>query len=121
MLCCVVAVCAPAITVAASDASDVRASFSNFGSCVDLFGPGVGITSAWHTSDTAINTISGTSMAAPHVAGASALVIKVCLVCGVRCVVCGVWCGVYCGGRMLGGRRYVWVGHGDGAEVWCGS
>lgn len=67
-----------AITVAASDSSDTRASFSNFGSCVDLFAPGVGTTSAWYTSDTATNTISGTSMASPHVAGAAALVIQVC-------------------------------------------
>jgi hypothetical protein len=68
-----------AITVAASDSTDTRASFSNYGSCVDLFAPGVGTTSAWYTSDTATNTISGTSMASPHVAGAAALVIKVCV------------------------------------------
>jgi hypothetical protein len=62
-----------AITVNASDAADARASFSNFGSCTDMYAPGVGITSAWHTSDTATHTISGTSMATPHVAGAAAL------------------------------------------------
>ena len=66
-----------AITVAASDSSDNRAGYSNFGSCVDLFAPGTGITSAWATSDAATNTISGTSMATPHVAGAAALLIKV--------------------------------------------
>jgi subtilisin family serine protease len=67
---------ASALTVGATDRNDVRASFSNFGSCVDIFAPGVGITSAWHQSDTQTNTISGTSMAAPHVAGAAALVLE---------------------------------------------
>ncbi len=63
-----------AITVGATDISDNRASFSNFGTCLDIFAPGVSITSAWSTGDTATNTISGTSMATPHVAGAAALV-----------------------------------------------
>jgi len=58
-----------AITVAASDNRDTKATFSNFGNCVHVFGPGVGITSAWIGSTGAINTISGTSMACPHVAG----------------------------------------------------
>ncbi|EFG06969.1 S8 family peptidase [Streptomyces clavuligerus] len=62
-----------AITVGATDRTDTKASFSNFGTCLDIFAPGVGITSAWATNDTATNTISGTSMAAPHVAGAAAL------------------------------------------------
>jgi serine protease len=62
-----------ALTVGASTSSDSRASFSNYGSCVDLFAPGSSIRSAWYTSDTATNTISGTSMAAPHVAGVAAL------------------------------------------------
>ncbi|MFI2210972.1 S8 family peptidase [Streptomyces sp. NPDC020141] len=62
-----------AITVGATDSADRRASFSNFGACLDLFAPGVSVTSAWRTNDTATNTISGTSMAAPHVAGVAAL------------------------------------------------
>jgi subtilisin family serine protease len=64
-----------AITVSATNSSDTKASFANFGNCVDIFAPGVSITSAWYTSNTATNTISGTSMAAPHVAGAAALVL----------------------------------------------
>ncbi|WFE30582.1 S8 family peptidase [Solwaraspora sp. WMMD791] len=66
---------AEAITVNASTRTDARASFSNWGTCTDVFAPGEAITSAWSTSDTATNTISGTSMAAPHVAGAAALLL----------------------------------------------
>ena len=62
-----------AITVGATTRTDARASFSNYGSCTDIFAPGDGITSAWATSNTATNTISGTSMASPHVAGGAAL------------------------------------------------
>lgn len=64
-----------AVTVGATDSLDTRASYSNFGTCVDLFAPGHMITSAWHTSATATNTISGTSMATPHVAGVAALAL----------------------------------------------
>lgn len=65
---------AKAITVGATNIKDSRASFSNFGSCVDLFAPGEGVLSAWSTSSTATRVVSGTSMAAPHVTGAAALV-----------------------------------------------
>ncbi|MFD2764706.1 S8 family peptidase [Micromonospora eburnea] len=66
---------ASAITVGATTSTDARASYSNYGSCLDIFAPGSSITSAWRTSDSATNTISGTSMATPHVAGAAALVL----------------------------------------------
>ncbi|URM89782.1 S8 family peptidase [Streptomyces sp. MRC013] len=61
------------LTVGSTTSTDARSSFSNYGSVLDIFAPGSNITSAWHTGDTATNTISGTSMAAPHVAGAAAL------------------------------------------------
>jgi subtilisin family serine protease len=63
---------ASAMTVAASTSSDAKASYTNYGSCVDIYAPGSSIISTWHTSTTATNTISGTSMAAPHAAGAAA-------------------------------------------------
>ena len=62
-----------AITVGSTTSTDQRSSFSNFGSCVDIFAPGSNITSAWHTGNSVTNTISGTSMASPHVAGVVAL------------------------------------------------
>jgi subtilisin family serine protease len=65
-----------AITVGATTSSDARASYSNFGSVLDIFAPGSSITSAWITSNSSINTISGTSMAAPHVAGVAALYLE---------------------------------------------
>jgi subtilisin family serine protease len=64
---------ANAITVGSTTTSDARSSFSNFGPCLDIFAPGSGILSAWWTSTTATATLSGTSMASPHVAGAAAL------------------------------------------------
>jgi subtilisin family serine protease len=64
---------ANAVTVGSTTQSDARSSFSNFGVCLDLFAPGSGILSAWFSSDTATATLSGTSMASPHVAGAAAL------------------------------------------------
>jgi subtilisin family serine protease len=64
---------AEAITVGATTSSDARASYSNYGSCLDIFAPGSSIKSDWIGSTTATNTISGTSMATPHVTGAAAL------------------------------------------------
>lgn len=65
-----------AITVGATTSSDARANYSNYGSCVDIFAPGSLITSAWIGSTTATNTISGTSMASPHLAGIAALALQ---------------------------------------------
>jgi subtilisin family serine protease len=64
---------AEAITVGATTSTDARASYSNYGSVLDVFAPGSSITAGWNTGDTATNTISGTSMATPHVAGAAAV------------------------------------------------
>jgi len=65
-----------AITVGSTDKTDVRSSFSNYGSCVDIFAPGGRIVSAHYTSDTLSRTLSGTSMATPHVAGGAALILQ---------------------------------------------
>jgi subtilisin family serine protease len=65
-----------AMTIGATDSNDRKASWSNYGSCVDWFAPGVSITSSWYTSTTATNTISGTSMATPHTAGVAALYLQ---------------------------------------------
>jgi subtilisin family serine protease len=63
---------AEAMTISATDSTDRKASWANYGNCVDWFAPGVSITSAWYTSNTATRTISGTSMATPHAAGVAA-------------------------------------------------
>lgn len=65
-----------AMTIGATDRTDRKTSWSNYGKCVDFFAPGSGITSAWYSSTTATNTISGTSMATPHVAGVAALYLQ---------------------------------------------
>ena len=65
-----------ALTVGATTSNDSRASFSNYGTCVDVFAPGLSITSSWYLDDSSVRTISGTSMATPHVAGAAALYLQ---------------------------------------------
>lgn len=65
-----------AITVAATDSTDTRASYSNYGSCVDIFAPGSQINSSWIGSNTATNVLNGTSMATPHVAGVVAEMLQ---------------------------------------------
>lgn len=65
-----------AITVGATTSTDYRASYSNYGTCLDIFAPGSSIQSAWYTSNTATATLSGTSMATPHVAGVAALYLQ---------------------------------------------
>ncbi|HEX8284910.1 MAG TPA: S8 family peptidase [Pyrinomonadaceae bacterium] len=67
---------AAAITVGSTTSTDAKSDFSNIGTCLDIFAPGSSITSSWYTSDTATNTISGTSMATPHVAGVAALYLQ---------------------------------------------
>jgi subtilisin family serine protease len=67
---------AEAMTISATDKTDKRPRWANIGSCVDWFAPGVDITSAWNTSSTATNTISGTSMATPHTTGVAALYLQ---------------------------------------------
>jgi subtilisin family serine protease len=67
---------AAALTIGAAASNDRKASWSNYGKCVDWFAPGVSITSSWYTSDTDTNTISGTSMATPHAAGVAAQYVE---------------------------------------------
>jgi subtilisin family serine protease len=64
-----------AITVGSTTTTDARSTFSNTGTCVDIFAPGSSITSAWIGNASATSTISGTSMASPHVAGVAAVLI----------------------------------------------
>jgi len=66
----------PALTVGATASTDARASYSDFGPCVDLFAPGSNIVSASYLTDTGTATMSGTSMATPHVVGAAALYLQ---------------------------------------------
>jgi subtilisin family serine protease len=64
-----------ALAVAASTTADARAAFSNHGPCVTLYAPGQAVASAWHSAEDAVATLSGTSMAAPHVSGVAALAL----------------------------------------------
>merc|ERR1712084_8936 len=64
-----------AITVGSTTSTDARSSFSNYGSCVDIWGPGSDVVSLSHTSDTGTRSLSGTSMACPHVSGGAALIL----------------------------------------------
>ena len=63
----------PSLTVGSTTSKDGKSSFSNWGKCLDVWAPGSGVVSAWNTSDTATKSLSGTSMAGPHVAGVAAL------------------------------------------------
>ena len=67
---------AAAMTISATDSTDRKAVWANYWNCVDFFAPGVSITSAWSSGDSATNTISGTSMATPHAAGVAALYLQ---------------------------------------------
>jgi subtilisin family serine protease len=67
---------AEGMTISATRQNDAKVSWANYGNCVDWFAPGYQITSAWHTSNTATSTISGTSMSAPHTAGVAALYLQ---------------------------------------------
>ena len=65
-----------AITIGATQSNDARASYSNDGTCLDIYAPGSGVTSSYNTSDVATAVLSGTSMATPHVTGTVALFLE---------------------------------------------
>ncbi len=96
-----------AVIVGSTDNTDTRSGFSKYGTCLDWFAPGSNITSAWIGSNTATNTISGTSMAAPHVAGAATRYLQT----HPSATPAAVWLAIHHGNNIFGGL---------GAPTWPG-